>query len=394
MWIPIFKVGTWTDSAGRTRTWTEEDLDRIVEQYDPAEHEAPVVIGHPKHNAPAWGWVEALKREGGVLYAKLKDLVPEFVEMVRKGLFKKRSIALYPDLRLRHIGFLGAMPPAVKGLPDVAFEEGDGAVEIEFADEGRWASLAAVLRRLREWIIEREGAEKADRLIPEWVLEEVAPSKAEEELPPAFAATDEAKEAQKRRSKKYGIGIKEGGHVTKPAEWKDVPDEDFLDPVHYRYPCPDAEQTRAAARYWGMPKNKAQYTAAERRIIDRRLDAKMRKFGIGKYRKKKEGTNMSIKERIKALFVKTLDELPDDALEVQGLPGGPSQSGGVQGGGHQGEGRRRKERGREDQRACQQEDEGAGRAQLHRGPGTGAAREPGACGRVRAGASGRGRGLR
>ena len=135
MWIPIFKTGTWTDSSGQTRKWTEEDLDRIVEKYNSQkEHEAPVVIGHPKDNAPAWGWVERLKREGNILYAKLKDVADEFKEWVKKGLYKKRSISLYPDLTLRHVGFLGAMPPAVKGLPDVSFKEGE-ARTIEFDDQ-------------------------------------------------------------------------------------------------------------------------------------------------------------------------------------------------------------------------------------------------------------------
>lgn len=123
MWIEIFKTGTHTDSAGREQDITEDTLDQIVSKYDPSEHEAPVVIGHPKADAPAYGWVEALKREGKILYAKLKDLVPEFVDMVKRGLFKKRSIALYPDYRLKHVGFLGAVPPAVKGLRDVKFRE-------------------------------------------------------------------------------------------------------------------------------------------------------------------------------------------------------------------------------------------------------------------------------
>jgi len=130
-WIAIFKTGTHTDSSGNTKTWTEQDLDRIA-AYDSAKHEAPVVIGHPKDNAPAYGWAEALKRDGEFLYAKLKDLVPEFVDMVKKGMFKKRSISLYPDGTLRHIGFLGAMPPAIKGLPDVAFSD-EGSITIDFS---------------------------------------------------------------------------------------------------------------------------------------------------------------------------------------------------------------------------------------------------------------------
>lgn len=134
-WIPVFRTGTHTDSNGNEKTWTDAELDAIASKYQPGEHEAPAVIGHPKDNSPAWGWVEGLKRDGNILYAKFKDLVPEFVDMVRKGLFKKRSISLYPDMTLRHVGFLGAMPPAVKGLPDAAFQDGDGQI-IEFAFDG------------------------------------------------------------------------------------------------------------------------------------------------------------------------------------------------------------------------------------------------------------------
>jgi hypothetical protein len=72
MWFEIFKAGTHQDSAGNERTWSEEDLDTIVSKYNPAEHEAPIVIGHPTDNAPAWGWVEGLKREGTRLYAKAR----------------------------------------------------------------------------------------------------------------------------------------------------------------------------------------------------------------------------------------------------------------------------------------------------------------------------------
>jgi hypothetical protein len=136
-WIQVFRIGRQTDSAGNLREWTPADLDKIASLYDPAQHEAPVVIGHPKENTPAWGRVEALKREGDFLYAKLKNLVPEFVGMIKKGLFKKRSISLYPDLTLRHIGFLGAIPPAVKGLADINFAEEKGTtIEMQLPADG------------------------------------------------------------------------------------------------------------------------------------------------------------------------------------------------------------------------------------------------------------------
>lgn len=130
-WFEIFRTGTHTDSAGRTRTWTQADLDQAAAGYDPAKHEAPVVIGHPKDNAPAYGWVESLKRVGNTLLAKFKQIEPAFKEMVKAGRFKKRSVSFYPDGSLRHVGFLGAMPPAVKGLKDAAFESGEECSEYE-----------------------------------------------------------------------------------------------------------------------------------------------------------------------------------------------------------------------------------------------------------------------
>ena len=132
-WIAIFKTGTHTDSNGNTKEWTEKELDHIVSSYDPQKHESPVVIGHPKDNAPAYGWVESLKREGEMLYMKMKDVVPAFADMVLQKMFKKRSISLYPDGTLRHVGWLGAAQPAVKGLPDFAFGD-KGGLTIEFEE--------------------------------------------------------------------------------------------------------------------------------------------------------------------------------------------------------------------------------------------------------------------
>ncbi len=132
-WIPIFKGGKQTDSAGREHDGNTL-IDKAVSTFNAKEHEPPAVIGHPHDNAPAWGWVQGLKREGDLLLAQFKDLVPEFKDMVNKGMFKKRSASFYPDGRLRHVGFLGAMPPAVKGLPDAAFKEGDGMC-FDFVEE-------------------------------------------------------------------------------------------------------------------------------------------------------------------------------------------------------------------------------------------------------------------
>ncbi len=136
-WIEIFRTGTHTSSEGITKTWTEADLDKIAASYGDSSHEAPVVIGHPEKNAPAYGWVKAVKRQGNLLLAKLTQVAPEFAELVKAGRYKKRSISLYPDGTLRHIGFLGAQPPAVKGLADIAFNDSnqDAPVSYDFSDD-------------------------------------------------------------------------------------------------------------------------------------------------------------------------------------------------------------------------------------------------------------------
>jgi len=134
-WIPIFKGGEQRDSQGRLHD-ADALIDKAISMFDPNQHEAPIVIGHPKSNGPAFGWIKDLKRAGNTLYAKFKDVVPEFENLVKRGLFKKRSASFYPDGSLRHVGFLGAVPPAVKGLADLKFMEGEKTMSFEF-DESK-----------------------------------------------------------------------------------------------------------------------------------------------------------------------------------------------------------------------------------------------------------------
>ncbi|GAB1372765.1 hypothetical protein MASR1M45_28280 [Candidatus Kapaibacterium sp.] len=125
MWKEVFKAGKHTDANGNEREWSSEDIDAIISKYNNQmpddKHEAPVVIGHPVNNSPAYAWVESLKKDGETLLAKFTQIDPEFEQLIKEGRYKKVSIALYPDMMLRHIGFLGAIPPAVKGLKDSEF---------------------------------------------------------------------------------------------------------------------------------------------------------------------------------------------------------------------------------------------------------------------------------
>ena len=205
--IHIFRPGRHTSMQGATIDFGESDLIATAKAYDPTRHEAPLVIGHPRADAPAWGWVGGLTADEGGLFATPRQLDPAFAEMVRAGRFKKVSASFYtPDsphnpvpgvYYLRHVGFLGAQPPAVKGLAPVPvnFAEGDtdeGCVSFDFAESPgllRW--LADLFRGLREYVVEKDGAETADRAIPSYAVsglqEMAAASAAQAAEIPAFA---------------------------------------------------------------------------------------------------------------------------------------------------------------------------------------------------------------
>jgi hypothetical protein len=169
-WVEIFQGGKQTDSTGVVHDG-DAMIDKAVQTFDPSYHEPPLVAGHPKDNAPAYGWVSGLKKTGNSLFAKFSQVVPEFSKACETGLFKKRSASFYPDGRLRHVGFLGAMPPAVKGLKDLAFSDDDHAVTFEFGDSWTWETVGGIFRKMRDYFIEKEGKETADRIIPDWDVE-------------------------------------------------------------------------------------------------------------------------------------------------------------------------------------------------------------------------------
>ncbi len=136
-WIEIARTGTFEDSSGRLRTFTARDLDAIARSYDPAKRDAPLTFGHPQTDkAPAYGWVEKLKSEGGRLYANFSQVPEQVRDLVAKGHYRHVSMSLMPDLvTLRHVALLGAEQPAIDGLAAVEFSDGGDAITVEFAAE-------------------------------------------------------------------------------------------------------------------------------------------------------------------------------------------------------------------------------------------------------------------
>ncbi len=182
--IQIFRAGSHVGMDGKTYEFSDADVQAIAEAYSPATFSAPAVIGHPKHDDPAYGWATAMRVEDGVLVADLERIDPAFADLVEKGRYAKISTSFYAPTSKnnptpgayypRHIGFLGAAAPGCQGLAPVAFADGDDEF-VEFATDEElrpiaWfaRSMGRIVGSLREYFIEKEGREAADKIIPSW----------------------------------------------------------------------------------------------------------------------------------------------------------------------------------------------------------------------------------
>lgn len=200
--LHVFRAGKHTATDGKQYTFSEADVADMVASYDPALARAPLVVGHPKTDDPAYGWAAGFNHTGGEVFATPEAVDPQFAEMVNDQRFSTISLSVYlPDTPgnpkpghhyPRHIGFLGAQPPAVKGLQRPQFAEGDGAIEFSMPLPRRITSLGHYLKRLfqglRDRAIESDGTEKAEQQIPQWCIDGIAEATADDDdIHTAFA---------------------------------------------------------------------------------------------------------------------------------------------------------------------------------------------------------------
>lgn len=196
--IHIIPPGTHTDANGKRVTFDDGVLSRIASNYNPTLSEAPLVTGHPVTDSPARGWVDRVEHQPGVgIFAVPKQVTPEFQEWCKAGHYKKVSASLYPpghphnplgdkDWYLRHVGFLGGTPPAIKGLQQaqfadrqartVSFADDESVTTVDFATRFAQEQIAAFMQRMREWIIENFTREQAEQLLPQWGIDAVTES--------------------------------------------------------------------------------------------------------------------------------------------------------------------------------------------------------------------------
>jgi regulator of replication initiation timing len=182
-WIEVFKTGKHTSSNGVTKEWTDKDLQKIAETYNAqTERKAPLVIGHPAHDDPAFGWVDELKVAKDKLFAFVSDINQSVKDAVNRKEYQNVSIALWANGLLRHIGLLGAAAPAVPGLTPVAFADDQQFDEFAspflmfqegetFSKDDR-SALFNWISRLRKSLTNLGGKEVAETVFPRKEMEQ------------------------------------------------------------------------------------------------------------------------------------------------------------------------------------------------------------------------------
>lgn len=200
--LHVFRPGWHTAMSGQSIEFSESALAGCAAAYDPALWRAPLVVGHPKINAPAYGWVDRLEFSAVGLEATPADVEPAFAELVNAKRYANISASFWSpeapgnpvpgSYYLRHVGFLGAQPPALKGLREPEFAADEAGV-VSFSE---WDDVtsAGLWRNIREWILGRFGADEADQVVPGHIVSSLEQS-AQAELAESLAEEADAPDA-------------------------------------------------------------------------------------------------------------------------------------------------------------------------------------------------------
>jgi len=278
--LHIFRAGTHKAMSGQSLEFSEGQVAAIAAAYSPDIHEAPIVVGHPKVDAPAYGWIKSLRADGAELFAEPDQVEPEFAEMVRAGRFKRISASFYPPAAaanpvpgsyyLKHVGFLGAQPPAVKGLKAAEFADDADAVtlEIEFSEaeiaglssEGL-RSVCRIMSGLRDWLLSSQGLEVADKVVPADGLEGIrateeymrdAMHRGERDEVPRFAETDLSRRLNARLDERAEDAAARAGLIDRMAEGAGIKRGTVLQILRGEIDTPPEERLRGFAKVLGL----------------------------------------------------------------------------------------------------------------------------------------------
>lgn len=342
-WIQIMKTGEFKHQNYGDLKITPADLHQFKENFDKNVRgvDLAVDIGH-EDNHKAVAWFKELKVDGDKLMAKV-EWTEEGAKLVKNGeyrYFSPEFAFTYKDAesgkQFKDVLLGGAITnrPFLKNMDPIEMSEDDSYGTVWLAEDDQKPSSAydpdgdgdddstTDPKKNPDWMmdvmcgntpwpsdpeqqakLEKAGATKA-------ICDAACKAKCAElqkkgvKLPasmkmaePNPSAQDKDKQAQTARAKKSGIQPKEGGSVTKPSQFSDVPDDQFADPTNFAYPIDEAH-VMAAYRYFAKPVNQAKYSPEERTIIAKKIVA-------------------ALPDKVKAEATKTfkLDEDPDANVE-------------------------------------------------------------------------------
>nr|WP_321511119.1 hypothetical protein [uncultured Celeribacter sp.] len=181
--IEVFRSGTFTPMQGDPITYSASDLKAIADAYDPETAPAPIVVGHPNTDAPAYGWIESFDYDATEdrLFANAGQIEPAFADLVKSGRFKKVSMSFFAPSQghnpvpgtwyPKHLGFLGAAAPAVSGLKNAHFAGEAGVTFAAAYGERGFEEAASLFRSLREFLLLNFEKKDVDDALPSYQID-------------------------------------------------------------------------------------------------------------------------------------------------------------------------------------------------------------------------------
>lgn len=203
-WDKIARIGTFTAMSGRKVDISGQKLDELVSSFNLENYKPPIVKGHPKVEDPAYGHVVALKREGEILFAQYDQVPEEVKKEVYDGRYLSKSISVFPPKqgepwKLKHVGLLGAAPPAIDGLGGIQLSEGeDGTLSFTNFQTSEEQTMDEKDREIAE-LKQKLKDEQTARTSAETALDDEA--KARKEAEGKLAETTEEQATNAREAK-------------------------------------------------------------------------------------------------------------------------------------------------------------------------------------------------
>lgn len=221
--MKIFLAGTHR-TAHSKKQWSESDVDTIVKNtLASSEEKIPFTAQtadkkHPRQNLPVYGYADkkSIRKfvENGVAGVEIQpmEFADGLLEAAKDFGLNNLSVRLDgADFSLEHICLVEN--PAVQNIPpissyDFSAEPADAqwidlSAGVDFADNRMW-SVGRILRRLREYWIEKHGQEEADKALPDIDIDEMSQWKPE--VPQWFTdALDSLRESVRALEEKVGL---------------------------------------------------------------------------------------------------------------------------------------------------------------------------------------------